>query len=182
MLSIPNVITVLRLLLMPVIVWLIFERRYGVALGAFVLAAVGDMLDGFVARRLRQVSRVGALLDPAADKLTILATVATLAWQGLFPVWLAVAIVVRDVLIAGGAFAYYLMIGRAEMEPSALSKLNTFLEFGVISLALAVAAGIHAMGVLLPSLYVLVLVTVVASGIHYYWVWGWKAAQNARRF
>jgi cardiolipin synthase len=180
MMSVPNVITILRTLLIPLIWWLILERRYAGALGAFLAAGLGDLLDGFIARRLKQVSRFGALLDPAADKLTVFAAVVALAWQGLFPVWLAAAIVGRDLVITLGAAAYHLALGRVEMTPSPLSKLNTFLEFAVISAALAHAAGVPAIGARLPELYVLVLVTVVLSGGQYVWVWGRRALESSR--
>lgn len=181
MLTVPNVITVLRMLLIPFIVYLLFERRYGAALLLFAAAGVGDLLDGFIARRFKQISRFGAVLDPIADKLTLLAAVVVLAWQSLMPAWLAAAIVARDLIIVAGALAYRLLIGPVRIAPTLLSKLNTLLEFVLVAVILANAAGWVNARAWVSPLFVLVLFTVALSGINYVWAWGWKAAEAARR-
>jgi len=180
-LNIPNLITILRVLLIPVIVYFLIERSYGAALITFLVSALSDLLDGFIARRFNQMSAFGAILDPIADKLTMLAVTMVLAAENLLPVWLAVAIVARDVVIVSGAVAYRALTGHLEMVPTLLSKLNTLLEFGLVMLVLVDASALANLSAPLRSLFILVFVTVSVSGLHYVWVWSWKAARETRR-
>lgn len=177
--TIPNVITIGRTFLIPVILYLLVVRDHAAAFVLFAIAAVGDFVDGFIARRFNQRSRLGALLDPTADKATMLGVVAVLAWQGFLPVWLAVAVIGRDAVIAGGVLAYRLLIGPVEMAPTYASKANTVLEFVTVAATLAQAAGIVDIAGILPALYVLVLASVLVSGIQYVWIWSRKATQSA---
>jgi cardiolipin synthase len=178
--SLPNFITIVRVLLIPVIVWLLMRRTYGPALAVFLAAAASDLADGAIARHYRIVSEFGARLDPVADKLTMLAATVPLAWQGWLPLWLAGAIVLRDVTIAAGAVAYRLMIGRVEMRPTALSKVNTALEFAVLAAVLAHVARFVDASAWLSPLFAIVFATVVLSGAQYVWVWGRKAVAARR--
>jgi cardiolipin synthase len=171
----PNLITALRFLLIPVLVLLVVEQRYAAAFGVFIVSALSDLADGLIARHWNVRTRLGAIADPIADKLTMLAVTLVLASQALIPLWLAVAIVVRDLVIMGGAVAFHLVVGRVEMAPSWLSKFNTVLEFGVLSALLADAARAIEVTALLPPLFVLVMATILASGVHYVWVWGRRA-------
>src|SRR5687768_1845084 len=175
MVNVPNLITLVRLALVPVIAYLLWRGEYGYALIVFLSAAISDFLDGVIARTFDQRSALGAALDPIADKLNMFVATVALAWQGLLPLWLAVAIVLRDIVIVSGALAYRAAIGKIEIAPTMLSKVNTFIEFGVLLTVMANAAmWIDAAG-WLPAIFVLVFVTVVASGAQYVWVWGWKA-------
>jgi cardiolipin synthase len=105
----------------------------------------------------------------------MLAVTLVLAAQALIPLWLAAAIVARDVVIVVGAMAFHVFVGRLEVAPSWISKLNTVLEFSVLSAVLADAARLVEVTAGLPPLFVLVLATLVASGAHYVWVWGRRA-------
>jgi cardiolipin synthase len=174
--SLPNLITIVRVLLIPVIVWLLLGRRYGPALVVFLAAAFSDLADGAIARHYRIVSEFGARLDPVADKLTMLAATVLLAGQGWLPLWLAGAIVLRDVVIAGGALAYRLVVGHIEMQPTPLSKVNTALEFVTLAGVLAQAAELIDASAWLLPLFATVFATIVLSGAQYVWVWGRKAA------
>jgi cardiolipin synthase len=176
----PNALTVLRFLLIPLLIVLLLQRRYELAFALFAVSALSDLADGVLARRWNARTRFGAIADPAADKLTMLAVTLALASQHLLPGWLAVAIVARDLLIVGGAVAYHAVIGRVEVAPSLISKLNTVLEFVALSAVLADAAGVIEVSSLLQPLFVLLLATIVASGGHYVWVWG-RRALGARR-
>ena len=180
MLNVPNFITLIRLALVPVTAWLLWREIYGLALIVFLSAAISDFIDGIIARRFDQASVLGATLDPIADKLNMFVATVMLAWQGLLPLWLAVAIVLRDVVIVGGALAYCWFVGHVEMTPTRLSKINTFFEFGVLLLVMANAAAWFDASAWLPPVFVLVFATVVASGAHYVWVWGRKAARESR--
>ncbi|MBS3936177.1 MAG: CDP-alcohol phosphatidyltransferase family protein [Sulfuritalea sp.] len=174
-LTLPNLITFARLGLLPILLWALAVREYGMAFALFVAASVGDGLDGFLARKLNQRSRLGALLDPIADKLTILGIAWVLATQGILPVWIAALMTLRDLIIVAGALAYRQLVGSIEMAPTRLSKLNTVLEFLLLALALMLAnRWIPAEPWLGPYLLV-VACTVVASGTQYVWVWGRRA-------
>ncbi|MCU0897237.1 MAG: CDP-alcohol phosphatidyltransferase family protein [Burkholderiales bacterium] len=177
---IPNLITVFRVLLIPVLAWLLVERNYAGALTVFAIAAVSDFFDGVIARRFGFMTEFGARLDPIADKLTMLVTTVMLAAQGWVPVWLAAAIVLRDVTIVSGAVAYHMMVGRIAISPTWLSKINTALEFAALTLVLADAASAADFRDWLPALFALVFVTVVASGAQYVWVWSRKAKEDAK--
>jgi cardiolipin synthase len=177
---VPNLITALRFALIPVLVLLLLERRYAMAFAVFVVSALSDLADGQIARRWNVRTRLGAIADPLADKLTMLSVTLALASQTLVPVWLAAAIVARDIVIVAGAVAFHALVGRVEMAPSRLSKLNTVLEFGVLSALLADAAGAIEVTAWLPPLFVLLTASVLGSGLHYVWVWGRRAWQARR--
>jgi cardiolipin synthase len=98
-LTVPNLLSLLRLVLVPVFAWAILTRHDGLALTVLAVSGITDYLDGALARRWGQVSRVGQLLDPFADRLFILSTLLGLGWRDLIPWWLVVAIVGRDVLL-----------------------------------------------------------------------------------
>jgi cardiolipin synthase len=179
-LNVPNVITVARMLLIPVIACLLVQKSYGWALAVFMAAAFSDFADGVIARHYRIVSEFGARLDPIADKLTMFTATVLLAWQGWLPLWLAAAIVVRDVIIAGGAIAYRIVVGHVDMQPTWLSKINTALEFAALAGLLAHAAALIDGSAWLQPLFVLVCLAVTLSGAQYVWVWGRKAAAARR--
>ena len=180
MFTVPNVITLLRLALVPVVGYLLVAKTYGWALTLFLVVAVTDLLDGYIARRFKLVSKLGATLDPVADKLNVFVATVLLAWEALIPVWLAIAIVLRDVVIVGGALAYSVAVGPVKMAPTRLSKINTFIEFTLLLLVMAAAAGWIEGGTWLAALFPVVLATVVASGAQYVWLWGRKAAARGR--
>jgi len=168
----PNLITLLRLVLVPVVAVCIGAGAYGVAAIVFLVAGLSDFADGFLARRYATVSRLGAFLDPIADKLNMFVATIMLAWEGLVPLWLAVAIIGRDVVIVGGAIAWRFARGALTIKPTYLSKLNTVLEFALLVLVMAVAADWIEPGQWLRAMFVVVLLTVVASGAQYVWIWG----------
>ena len=181
MFTLPNLITVARILLIPVVAFLLLDHDYAMACGVFAAAALGDWLDGFLARRLNQMSQLGAVLDPIADKMTMMIVAILLAAQALLPIWLAVVIVLRDAIIVAGAVAYRFVVGHIEMAPTRLSKANTFLEFGVLALVMAQAGRLLQAGAWLPPLFVLTFVLVLVSGAHYVLIWRRKAIDDARR-
>ena len=181
MLNLPNFITIVRLALVPLLAWLLVERSYGAAAIVFSAAALSDALDGYIARRYALASAFGATLDPVADKLAMFTATVLLAWQHELPLWLAVAVVLRDVVIVAGVIAYRVLIGALQMTPTQLSKVNTTLEFAVLLCTMAAAAGWIPDGLWLEVAFVVVGVTVVLSGAQYVWVWGRKAAAHHHR-
>ncbi|MCB7137542.1 CDP-alcohol phosphatidyltransferase family protein [Cellulosimicrobium marinum] len=124
-LTVPNVISFLRLLLVPVFALLIVAGHDVWALVVLAVSGASDWLDGVLARRLDQVSRVGQMLDPAADRLFILVTLLGLAWRDIIPVWLVVVIVARDVLLAG-LLPWLARHGYGPLPVSLAGKAGTF--------------------------------------------------------
>lgn len=177
MLNLPNAITLLRFALVPVIALALLRADFATALVLFVVAAASDLVDGFLARRWNQSTRFGAIADPLADKLTMLTVTALLAMAHALPWWFALAVVVRDGLIVGGALVYHLRIGPVEMAPSLISKVNTALEFLLLLAVLAIQAGHLPDGAWRQVLLFTTLATIVWSGTHYVLVWSHKAAR-----
>lgn len=173
--NLPNTITLLRILLVPLLVYALLRQQYSLALSVFLVASLSDALDGYLARRMAAQSRLGAILDPIADKLLVVTTVVMLTWQAWIPYWLTLIIVLRDLVIVSGAFAFHRLIGRVDFVPTYLSKINTVVQFMFILLVLLEAAGWPALATLRQPAVMLVLVTTLSSGLHYVWVWGAKA-------
>ncbi len=178
--NIPNTITLFRVILVPVIICFILKEKYGTALTLFLVAGISDAADGFIARRFNMRSELGAVLDPLADKILIVATVLAMGWLGLLPVWLMIVIVCRDIVIAGGALTWHFAIGRVEMAPSLTSKVNTFFQVAMIFLLLCKASSLLDISSWQFFLFYLVLITSLVSGIQYVLVWGKKAWNRCR--
>jgi cardiolipin synthase len=157
-----NLITVVRLLLVPTIVILLLHEKRTPALVVFLLAGFSDALDGFLARHLGQRSTLGAVLDPLADKFLLDTIYILCAWKGYLPPTLAVLVVSRDVFIVSGFLVLYLFSTPPEIRPSLLSKINTACQ---ILTAAAVLA--RAPETLLHPLFYLTGGLTVASGLHY---------------
>ena len=126
--TIPNLLTILRLLLTPVLVIFLLDEKLGEALFIFIVAGVTDGLDGLIARLYKQKSRLGAFLDPLADKLLLATTYVILAVLHLVPKWLTVIVLSRDVLILLGVFVLFMQDLPVEIKPSLASKLTTFTQ------------------------------------------------------
>ncbi len=174
MLTLPNLLTLARIGLVPFVAWHLLLRDFDMAFWLFVIAALTDLLDGALARLLDQRSAFGAWLDPVADKLMLLTTLFMLAWDGVLPAWLAVLVGVRDAVVVGGALAYRRLTGGLEVAPTRLGKLATMIEFVLVSLALAEAALALGLAGLLPPLVLAAGALAAASGLHYVWVWSDK--------
>lgn len=179
-LTLPNVLTGIRLVLAPVVVWHILAADMRGAFWWLVVAAVTDLLDGNLARWLDQKSVLGAWLDPIADKAMLLSTLLALAWAGSLPIWLAVVVVLRDGVVLGGAAAYRMLTGRLEVAPTLSGKAATFAEFALVSLILADLALGPGLIDWLEDLIVLTAILVVASGLHYVVLWSRKTRDFLR--
>jgi len=174
--NLANALTLSRVLLVPVLAYLLAHGEYRPALWVFLAAGLSDALDGFVARRFNQITRVGAILDPLADKFVIVSAVLMLAWLDLLPPLIAVLVIARDITIVGGAVCYRILVGPVEMSPSSISKFNTLVQLAMILLVLIQTAALADMSSWLPFFYALVAVTTLSSATHYVWVWSRKAA------
>jgi len=139
--NIPNTLTVIRIVLVPVIVIFLIQGEYGKALICFIIAGVTDGLDGLLARILNQTTVVGAYLDPLADKALVISMFMTLAIVGVIPGWLAVVVISRDCIILGGVLVLTLMSVNLQINPSFVSKINTTLQLVAIFFALLLKIG-----------------------------------------
>ncbi len=167
--TIPNVLTVIRILLTPAIVVAFLDHRLEVVWIIFALAGLTDALDGFLARVLHQRSDLGAMLDPLADKILLDTSYICLGIAGWVPSWLVVIVVSRDVLIIGGLtlLNFWGVDVRRKIHPSMVSKCNTAAQvFLVITLLLGRTFGwdfLLAERLLMGATTVLTM----SSGIHY---------------
>ena len=177
--QLPNTLTTLRLLLAIPLCWMILQQDFEAVLWIAVAAGVSDGLDGWLARSLDATSRYGAIVDPLADKVMLSGAYPSMAAVGLIPWWLALLVIGRDVVIVVGALAFHGLYGRYEMAPTGLGKFSTFLQ---IVLALVLLAGqvypVLQHPVVTVLLFVIAGVTAL-SGVHYVYIWGRKALQQA---
>lgn len=176
---IPNAICVVRILLVVPLVAALFSGAYTQALVLIVVAGLSDGLDGFLARTFDWRSRLGSLLDPAADKLLVVSTFVSLTTLDLVPFALTLIVVLRDVVIVSGALAYQRIAGHLEGEPTLISKLNT-----VCVLLFMVLTIMHAEWALpdafwLTLLGAMVVFTSITSGLTYVLIWSRRAQQPA---
>ncbi len=178
--NIPNIITSLRLLLVPVLVYLLWQQRFDAAVGLFLVAGLSDALDGYIAKRYNLCTWLGSVLDPLADKALIISSVILLSWLGLLPWWLTMLVVGRDIVIVIGAGAFLVMTGELEMAPSYLSKLNTFVQIVLIFLTISQAARMVPAYDWHPFLYGLTALFALASGGDYVLAWSAKARHYKR--
>ncbi|MBW8056440.1 MAG: CDP-alcohol phosphatidyltransferase family protein [Candidatus Methylomirabilales bacterium] len=161
--NLPNGLTFLRLILTPMIVFLLLRGAFSWALLLFLLAGITDGLDGFLARSLREPTEFGRVLDPVADKLLLGSAFFTLAFLGRLPLWLPVIAVGRDLVQMVGSCILYTTIGRLGYPPSFLGKLTTALQIFTVLAAMIMAEGD---ALLYPLIWVTAVVTVL-SGLDY---------------
>ena len=167
----PNAISIMRIALILPILMLFVHDEFGWALGLFAVAGLSDGIDGWLAKKYGWQSRLGAFLDPAGDKLLVAWSFGTLAYLGHIPVWLAVIVILRDVVIVAGSFMYHYLVRRLEGEPTRISKLNTGLEIAYLIFAMSRAGFDFPDKISTTILGAAVLVTVVISGYDYVSNW-----------
>jgi cardiolipin synthase (CMP-forming) len=176
-LTVPNMLTVFRMVLIPVFVTMLFYQRFIVALAVFVCAGLTDGLDGLLARRFDQRSQLGTVLDPIADKLMMVTAFIVLSMRGIFPppvpshlpvpFWVTIAVISRDVFIIVGAAAINIMTGFRGFRPSWLGKVNTTVQIVAIAAIMFAASVPYYTGYYLPTVYATVFTFAVLSGLHY---------------
>jgi cardiolipin synthase (CMP-forming) len=175
--TLPNLLTVIRMALIPVFVSLLVYQRFGWALLVFVVAGVTDGLDGLLARNLDQGSELGRILDPIADKLMLVAAFIALSQRSIWPhplprhfpvpFWVTAAVISRDIFIIVGAAAINIVTGFRGFRPSILGKISTTVQICAIVVVLCVAHVPAISGYVLPTVYATVFLLTVASGVHY---------------
>jgi len=177
--DIPNLITVVRILLVAPIAWVLLHGHFELALVLFFVAGLSDALDGFLAKNYGWTSRLGAMLDPLADKALLVTCYAALAWIGLLPVWLLLLVVLRDVVIVAGAVIYNYRVERLEAHPTLISKLNTLLQIVLVLLVIVRQLMPFVEAVWVEVLIYVVTASVIWSGIDYVVTWGRRARHNS---
>lgn len=171
---IPNLLTAIRFLLVPILIYLLYFGHFLAALYLIIFMGLSDALDGFVAKKLNCVSRFGGFFDSICDKMMLIAAAVMLAYIGLLPIWLVWLIIARDLIIVIGGSAYYFYIEEFLAKPSIISKANTFFQLLLIVIVIYSQIGI------VPQQWIDGLITIVAtttllSGIGYIWTWGRNA-------
>lgn len=139
-LNIANLLTVLRFCLVPIIIVSIINREWMIAFVIFVTAGVTDAVDGFIARHFDMRTELGAYLDPLADKALLVSIYITLAAIGVVPIWIAVLVVSRDIMIVGAVIISWIMDNPVEINPLKLSKANTLAQITFAAMILSMAA------------------------------------------
>lgn len=170
--NLPNLISLARLLSVPVMVFLVLNGLFVAAFWLFVAAGVSDAVDGYLAKSLGQVTTLGGYLDPTADKVLLVAVFLTLGHADYLPDWLVILVVSRDLLIVGGVVFLHVMTGTVSMRPLMISKLNTVLQILLVSVILGeLAMGLNVVEFVRSGLVYLVAATTILSGGAYLVGW-----------
>lgn len=181
---IPNVISVLRILLVFPTVYLLLQHQYSHALIFFMLAGLSDGLDGFLARRYGWVTKLGGYIDPMGDKLLMTASYLSLGYLQHLPWWLVAVVIGRDVVIVIGALLYRLLIAPVEMQPLLVSKINTAAQI-LLVLTFIFSVSTLPGAALIPAwaklgLIWAVTITTILSGLGYVFGWGYRAVNAVK--
>lgn len=177
--QIPNALTLTRLILIAPFLVFLYHQEYVNAFYTFILAGFTDGLDGWMARCFHWQSPFGSFVDPVADKLLIASSVISLAIIGSIPWWLVMLVFLRDITISIGVLAWLWLIKRKpDFKPTYLSKINTVLQLGLVTLCLFELAFFKVPHHFLETLTQLTAATTIGSYIDYAWTWGKKACTN----
>ena len=171
--TIPNLLTFLRMALIPVFASMLYYGHPVIALVIFVVAGLSDGVDGFLARRFQQESELGTIIDPIADKLLMTTAFIILSIPGVLPpvrhlpvpFWVTVSVIGRDVLILSVAAAINIITGFRGFKPSWLGKLSTLVQ--VIAVTLILLSAVTGWSIYLPTTYAIVVLIAFVSGLHY---------------
>lgn len=169
-LTLANQLTLLRMALAPLLVVLVLSGRLGWALGVFVVAGITDLLDGLIARLSKQQTKLGAMLDPVADKILLSSAFIALTWSGglavPIPTWLTAVVLSRDAIIVVSVAIINVTLGRRIYYPTLLGKLSTASQILTVGLTLLMNAAIGEVAAL-RLVYPLTLLLTVTSALHY---------------
>jgi len=175
--TLPNLLTIIRMALIPVFVSLLFYQKFLLALGVFVFAGITDGLDGLLARRFQQQSPLGRILDPIADKMMLVTSFVVLSMRSVYPTplpnhlpipfWVTITVISRDVFILVGAVAINMVSGFRAFRPSFLGKLSTVVQIVAVAVVILAAEIRVGTGYYLPTVYTTVFALTLLSGIHY---------------
>lgn len=169
--TLPNLISIARLLAVPAILWFMITDAFGVAAVLLVVTALSDAVDGFIAKRFGQESELGRYLDPLADKALLASVFIALGAKGLLPVWLILLAVSRDVLIVGAVILSLVVGAPVAVQPLWVSKANTVAQFLLVGATLMAAAGLAGLGV--PVLWLVWLTGALTAASAAAYLVGW---------
>jgi cardiolipin synthase (CMP-forming) len=164
---IPNLICLARIALIWPIIGALIRGEHALALGLFLIAAISDGLDGYLAKRFHWQSELGKFLDPSADKLLLVAVFVSAAWLDLVPQWLTAAAIARDFVISVGALIFRLWFGPLHGRPTIISKINTAFQLGYLACVMALGAFNFPPREMVDAIAVITLITTVLSGFDY---------------
>lgn len=184
--QIPNIITVIRILLVGPIAWLLWENRHMDAFLLMLVAGISDAFDGFLARRFNWLSKLGATLDPLSDKLLVAVVFIVFTLQDHIPLWVAVIVLFRDFTIIAGAGVYKVLYEEVDIAPTFLSKANTAMQIVVL---LLIMVGLLPLGLMSeicrvvvdPYCFFILAILGLSSGVDYVVTWGSKAYREGKR-
>ena len=175
--TLPNLLTVFRMALIPVFVSLLFYQKFVLALAVFVVAGITDGLDGLFARRFQQQSPLGRILDPVADKMMLMTSFVVLSMRNVFPApipkhlpvpfWVTITVISRDVFILIGAAAINMVTGFRGFQPSLPGKISTVVQIIAVAVVILAAQTRVGTGYYLPTIYTTVFTLALVSGVHY---------------
>ena len=175
--SIPNFISLARLFAAPLTVWLILTGEITLAFWLFFVAAVSDAVDGFIAKRFKLTTVLGAYLDPLADKALLVGVYVALGNAGHLELWLVILVVFRDLVIVGGALLFWLLTRSLTMQPLMISKVNTVAQIVLAAVMLgSLGLGVAIDRLIIETLVYAVAATTLLSGGRYVMVWTRRAA------
>ncbi|SFV69005.1 CDP-diacylglycerol--glycerol-3-phosphate 3-phosphatidyltransferase [hydrothermal vent metagenome] len=181
--QLPNILTITRIILTLPIVFYLLKQQYLLALVLILIAGVSDGLDGWIAKRFGYQSRLGSILDPLADKILLVGCYISLFIISLVPWWLLIAVVLRDVLIMAGSVGFVYALERKSndlLEPSYLSKANTFLQISLVLFLIITQLFMIEESWILGGL-VVVMTSTILSGVDYAWCWLHKFIEIERK-
>ena len=185
-LTVPNLLTFLRMALIPVFAIALYYGYTGWSLIFFLVAGVSDGVDGFVARRFKQQTELGTILDPIADKLLMTTAFVILTLPNVLypaksvPFWVTAAVIGRDILILTVAGAIFVMTGFRGFKPSWLGKLSTLVQVAAVALILVAAIFPALQGFYLPTVYTIVAALAFFSGVHYIFHVAWLMKEEEK--
>jgi cardiolipin synthase len=175
--TLPNILTIFRMALIPVFVSMLFYQKFVWALAIFIVAGITDGLDGLFARRFHQQSPLGRILDPIADKLMLVTSFVVLSMRGVYPTpipkhlpipfWVTITVISRDVFILVGAAAINIVTGFRSFVPSTLGKISTVFQIIAVATVILSAETAVGTGYYLPTVYTSVFALALLSGVHY---------------
>jgi len=164
--NIPNSLTILRILLIPCYIGLLVYGKFDQALIVLLVAGLTDALDGAIARMKNQYTRLGAVLDPLADKMLLISGFITLSMIHLVPSWVTILVVSRDVILMLGTAVAHFTDSRVDITPTFLGKGTTFLQLSYVVMVIFLTSRRIDLAVMLPLLFGMVAFTLL-SGLHY---------------
>ncbi|MGN6549015.1 MAG: CDP-alcohol phosphatidyltransferase family protein [Pararhizobium sp.] len=165
--TLPNLITIARFLMVPAVIYALMNSQWRLAFAVFVLAGVSDGIDGYIARHFNQGSKLGAYLDPVADKLLLVTVFVTLAVMNVLPSWLVLVVVSRDVLIVAAVLVASVIGHPIAMRPLLVSKVNTAFQILLVVVALfAKAFGVDLTTVQFVLILSVAALTILSAGAY----------------